>query len=250
MTLHDDPLWPRAQSWFQQGDVSKVCDLNILGVPAHRTSISPSRADTTPTAVREALMRYSTWAASANVDLREKLVAVDAGDVAEPDFDDGEIRAMVAMTRAIGASRLALFIGGDNSITYAGATALAEAAGGMDKIGLITLDAHHDLRDGKSNGSPIQRLIEDGLDGRHVVQIGIADFANSRDYASRAQEYGITTIRRDDMHHQSIHDLVRRALSIAGAQGRAVYLDVDLDVCDRGVAPACPASLPGGLGAD
>ena len=26
-----------------------------------------------------------------------------------------------------------------------------------------------------------------------------------------------------------------------------MHLDVDVDVCDRSVAPACPASVPGGL---
>ena len=37
------------------------------------------------------------------------------------------------------------------------------AHGGLANAGLITLDAHHDLRDGRSNGSPVRRLIEMGL---------------------------------------------------------------------------------------
>lgn len=250
MSLHNDPLWPRAGHWFVAGDTGKVCDLNILGVPAHKTSISATNAHTTPNAVRGALLRYSTWSASANLDLAQKLVAVDAGDVDDPDFDGGEVRAATAMGAAINSSRMSIFIGGDNSITYSGAIALAEAAGGLEKIGVVTLDAHHDVRDGVSNGSPIRRLINDGLDGSHVVQIGISDFANSSEYAKRVADYGISVIRRDEMHHQSIHDVVRRALDIAGANGRAVYLDVDVDVCDRSVAPACPASVPGGLSAD
>jgi formiminoglutamase len=39
------------------------------------------------------------------------------------------------------------------------------------------------------------------------------------------------------------------ALDIAAAAGGPVFVDLDLDVCDRAVAPACPASLPGGLSA-
>ena len=61
------------------------------------------------------------------------------------------------------------------------------------------LDAHHDLRDGMSNGSPVQRLLADGFDGSRIVQIGIGDFTNSRDYARRAQEYGVTIIDRDQV---------------------------------------------------
>lgn len=250
MSLHHDPRWPRAGHWFTAGTTDKVCDLNILGVPAHKTSISPTNAHATPAAVRQALLKYSTWSASAGIDLADVLVAVDAGDVDDPDYEGGEVRAAIAMGAAINSSRLAIFIGGDNSITYSGAISLAEAAGGLDKIGVVTLDAHHDVRDGVSNGSPIRRLINDGLDGRNVVQIGISDFANSKEYAQRVSDYGITVIHREDMHHQSIHDVVHKALSIAGANGRAVYLDVDVDVCDRSVAPACPASVPGGLSAD
>ena len=37
---------------------------------------------------------------------------------------------------------------------------------------------------------------------------------------------------------------------IAGAGGREIYVDIDVDVCDRSVAPACPASVPGGISAD
>jgi formiminoglutamase len=39
------------------------------------------------------------------------------------------------------------------------------------------------------------------------------------------------------------------ALDVAGAGGGPIYVDLDVDVCDRSVAPACPASLPGGLAA-
>ena len=39
------------------------------------------------------------------------------------------------------------------------------------------------------------------------------------------------------------------AIEIAGAAGGPVHLDVDVDACDRSVAPGCPASVPGGLAA-
>jgi formiminoglutamase len=40
---------------------------------------------------------------------------------------------------------------------------------------------------------------------------------------------------------------MREALDTAGAGKGGLYVDLDMDVCDRAVAPACPASLPGGL---
>ena len=45
-------------------------------------------------------------------------------------------------------------------------------------------------------------------------------------------------------------EVVAHALEIAGANEREIYVDIDVDVCVRSVAPACPASVPGGLSAD
>ncbi|HLS13787.1 MAG TPA: arginase family protein, partial [Beutenbergiaceae bacterium] len=91
--------------------------------------------------------------------------------------------------------------------------------------------------------------LEAGLDGRRVVQIGIADFANSAYYRARAAEHGITVIGRDDLHHRPMAQVLTEALALAGGAGGPVHVDLDVDVCDRAVAPACPASIPGGISA-
>ncbi|TXK14433.1 agmatinase family protein [Microbacterium saccharophilum] len=215
-------------------------DAVLVGLPAFRTSLSPTGAHATPAAVRDALRRYSpTLLGPPPIDLGEALRIADAGDVAEPDGPEGEaaVRSRVRALRA--AADLVIALGGDNSVTYA-------AAQGAAATGLITLDAHFDLRDGVSNGSPVRRLVEDGLDPRRIVQIGIADFANSAAYARRAAELGITVIPLEDVRRRQAAEVMAEALEIAGPDG-AVHLDVDLDVCDRAVAPGCPASVPGGL---
>ncbi len=237
MALSYDPLWPRAGDW-PAFDGTRV-DAAILGVPAHRTSLSPTGADATPAAIREALRRYSpTLIGPPPVDLSARLRIVDAGDVADPDGPEGEaeVRARVAALDA----GLVIALGGDNSLTYA-------VAQGARAQGLITLDAHYDLRDGVSNGSPVRRLVEDGLDPTRIVQIGIADFANSAAYAQRALDLGITVITLDAVRRRGVDDVVAHALQVAGAGGGGIHLDVDVDVCDRSVAPGCPASVPGGL---
>jgi formiminoglutamase len=114
---------------------------------------------------------------------------------------------------------------------------------------LVTLDAHHDYREGRSNGTPVRNLVEAGLAPERVVQVGIADWANSKSYADEVAALGITVIGRGAVARRGISDSMTEALEIAGAAGGPVYVDLDLDVCDRSVAPACPASLPGGLSA-
>ncbi|WP_314508118.1 arginase family protein [uncultured Microbacterium sp.] len=241
MALSHDALWPRAGDWPALDAFAGDVDLALIGVPAWRTSLSPTGAHATPAAVREALRRYSPALMNGPVDLGALRIA-DAGDVAEPDGPDGEAAVRVLAGAAAARARLVVALGGDNSATYG-------VAQGVGARGLITLDAHFDLRDGTSNGSPVRRLIEDGLDPRRIVQVGIADFANSADYARRASDYGITVIGLDEVRARGVAEVMAQALEVAGAGGGGIHLDTDVDVCDRSVAPGCPASVPGGLAA-
>jgi formiminoglutamase len=243
-TLSHDENWPRANTLFTAG--LNASDFALIGIPAHKSSLSPTSANLTPGAIREALARYSTFAGSTKTDLT-KLAMVDLGDVTDPDFADGEAKVAASVENLLANHKLVMALGGDNSITYSVARGLWKD---LSKVGVITFDAHHDLRDGQSNGSPIWRLIQAGLPGKNIVQIGISDFANSAAYSKRAEDNGITVIDRAMMRSQSIEKIVTDALAIAGANGREIYVDVDVDVCDRSVAPACPASVPGGITAD
>ncbi|WP_084766790.1 arginase family protein [Leucobacter komagatae] len=265
--LPHDPNWPRAGSWPAPGsDASGSAapnaaapdahiDLVIIGIPTSRTSLSPTNAHLTPAAVREALRRYSDHTVAAGTPggrgteletvLGEALTIRDAGDVADPDTEDGEVAAAAAVRELAARSELIVALGGDNALTVP--AALGVAGDKLATAGLITLDAHHDLRDGRSNGSPVRRLVEAGLDPRRIVQIGIADFANSRAYRERAKEWGITVIHRDELFTRPLAEIVAEALEIAGAGGGPIHVDLDVDVCDRSVAPGCPASIPGGI---
>ena len=235
--LHEDPLWPRAGGWPAP---TGPTDAVLLGLPAYRTSLSPTGAHATPAAIRNALRRFSGAVIGPTpVDVQTALRIADAGDVSEPDGREGEERVRTRVRELVADTGLLIALGGDNSVTYA-------TAQGAGATGMITLDAHFDLRDGESNGSPVRRLIEDGLDPARIVQIGIADFANSIAYARRAADLGITVITLDDVRRRGADDVMIQALDIAGAAG-PVHLDIDVDVCDRAVAPGCPASVPGGL---
>jgi formiminoglutamase len=243
-TLPDDPKWKRAQTLFSSSQPS--ADFALIGVPAHQGSISPTKADQTPDAIRNALARYSTYSTSDNIDLVNGSFT-DLGNIDSPDGVEGIARVRTVVNGLLQKHKLLVALGGDNSITYSVASGLWSD---LSNVGLITFDAHHDLRDGHSNGSPVWELIQTGLPGKNIVQIGIADFANSAQYSARAKENGITVIPRCDLRTRSISDVVKEALEIAGAGGREIYVDLDVDVCDRSVAPACPAAMPGGISAD
>ena len=249
MPLSHDPLWPRAGHW---PSFEESADAVLLGVPTWRTSLSPTGAHATPAAVRDALERYGTaLMGPPALDLNDVLRIADAGDVDEPDGPSGEADTIERVRQLSSGSDLVIALGGDNSLTY-------PVALGSGATGLITFDAHFDLRDGISNGTPVRRLIQDApadsrsetvrIDPARIVQIGIADFANSVAYAERAADWGIRVVTLDELRRRGIDDVAAEALEIAGAgTDPRIHLDIDVDVCDRSVAPGCPASVPGGL---
>ena len=233
MTNKEDALWPRASQWLRPDDGTNP-DIAVFGVPANTTSISPTGANTTPAAIRAALARYSLNTSIGSIG---ELVARDFGDIEDPDHNEDATSALAAKLTA--RARLTVAMGGDNSITFAVAKHL--------QGGLITFDAHHDIREGVSNGSPVRRLIDEaGFDPKRIVQIGINDFSNSPEYSKRAKDYGITVITREELAQRSAADVIAQALEIAGPN---THVDFDVDVCDRAFVPACPASAPGGISA-
>ena len=249
----DDPLWPRASAWLEGSDDSAPGEdaqrLRVVGVPTSAGSISHSEAWRTPSAVRQALARLSTWDPVTGVDLREAVAVEDLGD-----WDVADLELVPAMDRvrelASGleaAAAVHVFLGGDNAITRPLAAGLLGPD--LDQVGIVTLDAHHDVRhldDGPTNGSPIRGLIEDGVSGHHVFQLGIGRFTNSAPYARWAEEHRIRSITAEEIHQHGIRWAVRQVIGNL-PHVRTIHVDLDIDVLDQAHAPGCPGARPGGL---
>ncbi len=243
-----DPRWPRASEWLAAGPGARPVDIAVIGVPAFATSISPTGAHATPQAVRRALGRLSTWCASRRIELSDEelgIAPLDMGDVEDPDMVEGDWRTRTAAGAGAQRAKLLFAIGGDNSITFPVMQGVAGEQ--LGAAGLVTLDAHHDIREGHSNGTPVRNLIDAGLDPERIVQVGIADWANSKSYADEAHARGVHVVPMTVIADGGIQRAMAQALDVAGAGGGPVYVDLDADVCDRSVAPGCPASLPGGM---
>ena len=220
----------------------------MLGAPLHLGSISPGRCDLAPEAIRKALERYSTSDPEAGIDVRSIAVS-DLGDLDLAGSPPGEALAPLcdAVRSALAGADVLALLGGDNSVTRPGCHGAADS---LDRLGLLTLDAHHDLRDldeGLSNGNPVRALLADGLLGANIVQIGIASFANSPAYAQVARDAGITSITLEGIRGKGIDAAVREALEYLAERVDVLYVDLDVDVLDRAFAPGAPGSRPGGL---
>ncbi|MGI9019006.1 MAG: agmatinase family protein [Euzebya sp.] len=242
----DDPQWPRASTWLASESTEPA--LTVVGVPCSVGSISPSQAWQTPPAVRQALARLSTWDPEARHDLATLPVA-DVGDwpvqdmTLQPALDEVALRATLLNPRSVH-----VFLGGDNAITRP----LVRGLLGPDlgRVGLLTFDAHHDVRhldEGPRNGTPVRGLIQDGLPGGQVIQIGIGSFTNSAPYAAWCAAAGITVLTASQVRRRGMLAVVGEALADLSGRCDAIFVDFDMDVLDVAYAPACPGARPGGL---
>lgn len=231
--MHHDPQWPRASEWLANGSTEPV--LTVIGAPMNN-SVTLGRCDLGPQAIRDALARFSTYDFATGRDVR---------DLAVWDFlnvDPAELESMVRSVQSV-----VVVLGGDNGVTRPGVRGLGYP---LDRVGVVTLDAHLDLRhlnDGPMNGNPIRGLMEDGLPGRNIVQIGLQSFANSADYAAFGREEGLKWVTADQCHEGVFADIFRRELDRLTDMVDVIAFDLDLDVMDRAYAPGCPGSRPGGL---
>jgi formiminoglutamase len=239
-----------AREWLA-GDAARP-DLVVLGAPIARASITPVESWSTPPAFRVALQRFPTWDAGAHIDLTELRVR-DLGDV-EGDREEVDARAAherirLATESSADAVDHVVVIGGDNSLTRPAMIGMMSARAGA--WALLTIDAHHDCRpstDGSRNGTPVRELIEAGLPGERVAQIGIHPLGNTREHAEWARAQGIHIVPLHTVVRDGMDAVVASSIAQLTARGAEhIYVDFDIDVVDRAFAPACPASLPGGM---
>jgi arginase family enzyme len=218
----------------------------LLGAPMEAGSVTPGRCDLAPAAIRKALRRMGVWDLVAGLEL--DLAVRDLGDVpvqgvSPADGFEPIRRAVEAAARDHG---LVILLGGNNAVTRPAAHGLGLP---LDTIGLITFDAHHDLRDtdiGPMNGNPVRCLLEDGLPGRNICQIGLAPFANTRRMTEDARAAGIGLWDIEQVFEAGIGAAIDDALEQL-SHVEAILVDFDIDVIDRAQLPGAPGARPGGL---
>lgn len=239
-----DPHWPRADAWLASG--ADDPDLLVVGVPSSSASLRPSQAWRAPQALRAALARFSTFDGETETDIASVRVS-DLGDWPVDGLDMHVMPQEVArLAGDLPAGPVRAYLGGDNAITRP----VVKAMGDLSESGVLTLDAHHDVRltdEGPTSGSPIRGLVEDGLPDGRVVQIGIHSFANSGEYRDFCDKHGIEVVTMATVDEVGVGWVVTTALDDLARRCERIHVDVDLDVLDAVFAPGCSGSRPGGM---
>jgi arginase family enzyme len=238
--------WPNLTDLISTAN--RDAPVGLLGAPLAAGSVTPGQCDLAPRVLRDTLRRVGLYDVETGRELQTTVF--DRGDVGIANLTIEQATPVIqsAIAESAQAHSLTLLVGGNNAVTRPGVLGLG---GKFDEVGLITLDAHFDMRDldaGLSNGNPVRALIEDGMPGANIAQVGLASFANSRQMHEDAVEAGNLVITIGDVRRDGIVHAIDRALDHA-SHCDALVIDCDIDVIDRAQLPGAPGARPGGMAA-
>lgn len=228
-------------------------DVAIVGAPWDDGVSYRPGARFGPRAVRTASYQSAEWHLELEVAPLDVLRVVDYGDArcvpGMADVSHAAIRERVSDV----ASRniVPMIIGGDHSITWPSATAVA-AAYPSGSVGIVHFDAHADTGESSwgnlhSHGSPMRRLIESGaIPGRNFVQIGLRGYWPPKDVFEWMRAQGMRWHLMGELRDRGVVPVIDDAIAEALDGPEHIYLSVDIDVLDPGFAPGTGTPEPGG----
>jgi arginase family enzyme len=236
--------WPNLSELILDKDADAT--VGMVGVPLDAGSVTPGRCDLAPSALRATLRRIGRYDVETGKELSTQIA--DHGDVpiAGLSIEEATPSIVAACKASVERHALTLLVGGNNAVTRPGVHALGLP---LEKVGLITLDAHFDMRDtsqGLGNGNPVRALREDGLPGANIAQVGLAPFANSAAMHRDAIDGGHLVVTIAGVRAEGIDRAVGRALDHL-RHCEALVVDCDIDVIDRAQLPGAPGARPGGM---
>ena len=227
----------------------------IVGAPFDDAVSHRPGARFGPRAIRQA--SYHAGAINSlqlGIEPYEWVDVVDAGDapVTPMDIERGHavIRRKVLEVARSGA--VPIVLGGDHSITFPSASAVAEAVAPRG-LGIVHFDAHADAANStwgnlRSHGTPMRRLIESGaVSGRNFVQVGLRGYWPGPETLEWMREQGMRWHLMAEIEERGADAVVAEALEQALDGPDVIYLSVDIDVIDPGMAPGTGTPEPGGM---
>jgi agmatinase len=188
------------------------------------------------------------------VDPLQDLRVVDAGDIEMAGVEGkAPLDALENAVRvAAEAGAIPLVLGGDHTITWPDVTGVARAKG-WGRISVIHFDAHADtgsIQFGSliGHGLPMRRLIESGAcRGDRFLQIGLRGYWPEPPTLQWMAEQQMRSYEMHEVVRRGLDAVLEEAFAIAVDDCEGVFVSVDLDVVDPGMAPGTGTPEPGGL---
>jgi agmatinase len=189
------------------------------------------------------------------VDPLQDLRVADIGDVVmPPGYIEESIKRLEDVVHKVAAAgAIPVILGGDHTVTFPDATGVARHVG-WGRVSLIHFDAHADTGESDwgshlySHGTPMRRLIESGaIRGDRFLQIGLRGYWPEPPTLAWMAQQRMRSFEMTEIVARGMDEVLSEAFTIAVDDCDAVFLSVDVDVVDPGMAPGTGTPEPGGL---
>src|SRR6478735_420455 len=229
----------------------------IVGAPYDSGTSYRSGARMGPMALRSCDYSEHTGSRphlSLRVDPLLDLGVVDAGDVEMAPTETRRSLASLqdAVLTLVRAGKIPVVLGGDHTVAQPDITALAEHYG-YGRLAVIHFDAHADTGDIQfgslyGHGLPMRRLIESGaVRAYRFLRIGLGGYWPEPPELAWMAQQGMRGYEMAEIAKRGLNAVLDEAFAIATEDTDGVFLSVDIDVVDPGMAPGTGTPEPGGL---
>jgi agmatinase len=229
-------------------------DVAVVGAPFDVSTTNRPGARFGPRAIRALAYEPGTYHLDLGIEIFDHLEVVDFGDAFCPhgltETSHANIRERVRQVASRGIVPVTL--GGDHSITWPAATAVADVLG-YGNVGIVHFDAHADTADDidgnlASHGTPMRRLIESGaVPGDRFVQVGLRGYWPPAETFAWMKEQGMVWHTMHEIWERGFKAVMADAVAEALDKADHLYLSVDVDVMDPAHAPGTGTPEPGGM---
>ncbi len=194
------------------------------------------------------------WSIQLDVEPYEHVTVVDAGDapIVPTRFERGLRVIHEKVYRVASAGPIPMVLGGDHSITYPSVAAVARHVWPRT-VGVIHFDAHADTGADQwgnlyGHGEPMRRLIEEGwVAGRNFVQVGLRGYWPEKENWNWMREQELRWHTMVEIEDRGSEAVIADAIAEALDGPDCIYLSVDIDVVDPGMAPGTGTPESGGM---
>ena len=229
-------------------------DVAIVGAPWDDSTTNRPGARFGPRALRANAYDPGTYHLDLQVEMFDHLEVVDYGDaVTSHGMWELSRTAIYERVKEVTSRGIVpIVIGGDHSITWPAATAVAEHHG-FGSVAMIHFDAHADtanILEGNlaSHGTPMRRLIESGaIPGTHFLQVGLRGYWPGEEDQKWMRDHGLKHFMMQEIWERGAKAVMTDVIAAARERADKVYVSIDIDVLDPGFAPATGTPAPGGL---
>jgi agmatinase len=188
------------------------------------------------------------------VDGLKDLKVVDAGDLLMSGHDlVAALKMLEEATEKITRSgAIPLVLGGDHSVTSADVAGIANHIGN-GRVSLIHFDAHADTAETQfgalvGHGTPMRQLINRGsVRGDRFLQLGLRGYWPDDATLTWMRDQGMRSYEMTEIHSRGLDTVLDESFATLTNECDGVFLSVDIDVVDPGMAPGTGTPEPGGM---